>query len=248
MTAAVARPQQDLFSHLFASRPEGPDRSSFAATSASVVFHVGAVVALIWASSQIRPAVVSKPDDPVFVIPVAAPDQPAPAQSAAPASGSPAPTSPALAIPTPAMPDVPLPSSQVTTEFAEPGDNPGATTSPGNSTTPGANGTGAQPNGEGFVPVSVMPALLNADAVRKALERNYPALLRDAGIGGKAVVWLYIDETGSVVRAQIKESSGQGALDDVALKVAPLMRFSPAKNRDQAVKVMVAVPVVFTAR
>jgi TonB family protein len=90
--------------------------------------------------------------------------------------------------------------------------------------------------------------MLNAAQVRRALERSYPAFLRDAGIGGKTILWIYIDETGKVVRAEVKEGSGQAALDDAALSIAPLMRFSPAKNRENAVKVVVAVPVAFITR
>jgi outer membrane biosynthesis protein TonB len=36
--------------------------------------------------------------------------------------------------------------------------------------------------------------------VQRALERNYPPLLRDAGIGGTPVVWFFIDENGRVLK------------------------------------------------
>jgi TonB family protein len=93
-----------------------------------------------------------------------------------------------------------------------------------------------------------MPALLNTKDVQRALERAYPVFLKEAGIGGRAHLWLFIDESGQVVRAELKQSSGQRALDEVALSVAPMMRFSPAMNRDQRVKVMVHVPLDFKAQ
>jgi periplasmic protein TonB len=81
-----------------------------------------------------------------------------------------------------------------------------------------------------------------------ALVRNYPPLLRDAGIGGTPVVWFLIDEDGRVLRTQLSRPSGYAALDEAALAVARMMRFSPALNRDRRVQVWVEIPIVFTAR
>src|SRR5690606_22974087 len=99
-----------------------------------------------------------------------------------------------------------------------------------------------------FTPFTVRPDLINADEVRRALVRYYPPLLRDAGIGGRTLVWFFIDETGRVVKTQVKESSGYEALDETALRVADVMRFSPALNRDQKVQVWIEIPIVFTAK
>ena len=96
-----------------------------------------------------------------------------------------------------------------------------------------------------FTPYTVKPDLKNRAAVQAALTRNYPPLLRDAGIGGTALVWILIDEAGNSVKAQVKESSGHDALDAAALKVADIMQFTPALNRDQKVKVWIQLPIVF---
>ncbi len=110
-------------------------------------------------------------------------------------------------------------------------------------------GTGSDPSlVPHFVPTTVRPELRNRADVERALERLYPSMLRDAGIGGVAHVWFYISETGSVVRTMLNESSGHDGLDDAALKVADVMRFSPAYNRDRAVAVWVSVPIRFNAR
>src|SRR5262249_50002344 len=41
-----------------------------------------------------------------------------------------------------------------------------------------------------------MPVLLNAEEVSRGLQRNYPPLLRDAGIGGEVVIWFYVNTEG----------------------------------------------------
>ena len=98
-----------------------------------------------------------------------------------------------------------------------------------------------------FTPYTVAPELRNRDEVSRALIRYYPPLLRDAGIGGTVLVWFFIDEQGRVQKTQVQKSSGQQSLDQAALRVADLMRFTPALNRDQKVKVWVALPIVFSA-
>ncbi|HSJ05675.1 MAG TPA: energy transducer TonB [Longimicrobiales bacterium] len=99
-----------------------------------------------------------------------------------------------------------------------------------------------------FTPMTVRPELQNTREIQRLLERNYPPLLRDAGIGGTPVVWFFIDENGRVLRTQLSKSSGYDALDAAAIQVANQMQFSPALNRDKRVQVWVEIPVVFTAR
>ena len=99
-----------------------------------------------------------------------------------------------------------------------------------------------------FTPYTVKPDIRNRDALRRALEREYPPLLRDAGIGGIVEVWFFIDETGEVLDTQVKESSGHKALDEAALKVADIIKFSPALNRDKRVPVWISLDINFTTR
>ena len=49
-----------------------------------------------------------------------------------------------------------------------------------------------------FTPYTVRPDIKNRAEVARALEREYPPLLRDAGIGGTVQVWFFIDEQGAV--------------------------------------------------
>lgn len=99
-----------------------------------------------------------------------------------------------------------------------------------------------------FTPYTVRPELKNPDAVRLALERVYPGTLRDAGISGTVLIWVFIDESGVVQRSLVKTSSGFPPFDAAALDVVPEMKFSPAINRDRRVPVWIELPLIFTSR
>ncbi len=96
-----------------------------------------------------------------------------------------------------------------------------------------------------FTPMTVRPELRNRNEVMQALMREYPPILRDAGIGGQVVVWFFISEEGQVLDRRIFSTSGQTQLDDAALKVADVYRFTPALNRDQRVQVWIQLPITF---
>ena len=96
-----------------------------------------------------------------------------------------------------------------------------------------------------FTPMTVRPELRNRDEVVAALMREYPSILRDAGVGGQVVVWFFISETGQVLDRRVSQSSGHQQLDDAALKVADIYRFTPALNRDQTVQVWIQLPITF---
>jgi protein TonB len=99
-----------------------------------------------------------------------------------------------------------------------------------------------------FTPFTVAPALQNMTDVQRALTREYPTVLRDSGIGGTVTVWFFIDENGRVLDTRVDTSSGYQQLDDAALKVADVMRFSPALNRENRVQVWVSLPITFQVR
>ena len=61
-------------------------------------------------------------------------------------------------------------------------------------------------------------------------------------------VWFFIDENGRVQRTQVDQSSGHKALDDAAIKVADIIEFTPALNRDKRVPVWISLPITFTTR
>lgn len=108
-----------------------------------------------------------------------------------------------------------------------------------------ADSTVANPNNPSFTPMTVRPELQNREEVGQVLMREYPPVLRDAGIGGAPVLWLFINTEGRVETTRVYESSGFEALDAAAANVAAVMRFTPAYNRDQVVPVWVQIPVRF---
>lgn len=75
---------------------------------------------------------------------------------------------------------------------------------------------------------------------------TYPDMARTAGIEGQAVVEALVDVDGSVADARILKPSGNASLDQAAVDAAMRSKFSPAKQRDKAVRVWVSIPFRFT--
>lgn len=99
-----------------------------------------------------------------------------------------------------------------------------------------------------FIAYDTPPRLLNGAQIERLLLTEYPAPLRDAGIGGRVVMWLYVDLSGNVARTVVKESSGHALLDAAAERIASRMRFAPAKNRDKVTAVWVSQPIGFSVK
>jgi len=110
------------------------------------------------------------------------------------------------------------------------------------STLPAAGNPTQRPT---FIPYDVPPKLENASEIQRLLERGYPAQLRDAGIEGTVILWIFVDEQGVVQKTEVKESSGYEVMDEAALSTAEEMRFAPAMNRDKATPVWLAQPITF---
>lgn len=243
MTAAALKP--DLFTHLFASRRAHREKADVAATALSVVFHAGIVAALVWASVHApAPAETLSAEPPIILVdPFEAPQARTDNGGSRGGDGRPS-SGPSLTAPDFVPGFIPDPG-QIQDKWYEPDSRGGSGLGNPGGVESAPPGSGMK---DGFAVATVLPKLLNADAVRRELERSYPAFLRDAGIGGEVLVWLLIDENGRVVESEIKESSGHAALDQAAVAVGALMRFSPGRNRDHGVKVWVSVPIRFTTR
>lgn len=116
---------------------------------------------------------------------------------------------------------------------------------------PEAAGGGEAPaaeRGPAFIPHDVPPRLVNADRVRAFLRDFYPPVLRELGVEGRVLLWLYLDERGNVRQTRIRRSSGHPAFDELARTMAPLMRFRPALNHGRATEVWVSLPLRFELR
>jgi len=96
-----------------------------------------------------------------------------------------------------------------------------------------------------FTPMTVRPEIRNRAEVQAALMREYPTILRDAGIGGTVVVWFYVSDEGVVWDRRVSQSSGQAQFDAAALAVAGVIQFTPAMNGSEPVAVWIEVPITF---
>jgi protein TonB len=80
-----------------------------------------------------------------------------------------------------------------------------------------------------------------------AIQNNlqYPEIARKAGVEGRVVVNVLIDEKGNVVDTKILKSLGNNGCDEAAIAAIKSVKWKPAKQRDKPVKVWVGIPVVF---
>ncbi|MDX1546469.1 MAG: TonB family protein [Rhodothermales bacterium] len=96
---------------------------------------------------------------------------------------------------------------------------------------------------EVFVVVEEMPKLEGGlEAIQQAL--RYPALAKQAGIEGRVIVQFVVDEDGGVVDPVVVRGIGGGA-DEEALRVVREARFTPGRQRGEAVKVKMSLPITF---
>lgn len=99
--------------------------------------------------------------------------------------------------------------------------------------------------GSRFVPYTVRPKLKDPGEALRIVQRQYPPLLKSAGIGGRVTVLAHVDTLGCVVEAETAISSGNRTLDAAAVEAVKLFRFVPALNRDRKVSVWVQQTIVF---
>ena len=250
--APVAEPPGvPMFGTLLASRPERDNARTVHWLLGSVLVHAAAVATLAWATMAIAQEIA--PEEQVTLIelppetaPPPPPPPPPPIDVQAPPPVDIARGFQTLSLPEIVPPEIPPPQVGVRiteADFSGRGTEGGR--ADGREGAPPQDDLAAAPQ---FTPMTVRPELMNVEDVLKTLTRTYPPLLRDAGIGGTAVMWFFIDENGTVVRTQLSRSSGYPALDDAAARVAEVMKFSPAMNRDRKVPVWVEIPIVFNTR
>ena len=102
-------------------------------------------------------------------------------------------------------------------------------------------------DGPVFTPMTVRPEITNREEVTELLMSEYPAALRKAGIGGRAVVWFLVSTEGMVEDTRVSQPSGNAQFDEAALRVADAIQFTPAWNRTEPVAVWIEVPITFRA-
>jgi TonB family protein len=95
------------------------------------------------------------------------------------------------------------------------------------------------------VPPIAWPEIVNPARMQRYLRSRYNTILSEDGVTGTVIVALWVDERGSVERAQVSESSGHPVLDDIALTLlGEVASFRPARDgvRPLAVQFTVAAP------
>ena len=92
--------------------------------------------------------------------------------------------------------------------------------------------------------VDQLPQLASPRDAQRLLERNYPPLLRDAGVAGRTTVVMVIDRNGEVEpgTVEVRETT-HDAFRDAAIRAAQRFRFRPAKLHGQAVSVVISIPI-----
>ncbi|HEU4562173.1 MAG TPA: energy transducer TonB [Longimicrobium sp.] len=94
--------------------------------------------------------------------------------------------------------------------------------------------------------VDETPELRNRQGVAKAMLRNYPRELRDAGVTGSVVLRFLVQQDGTVDPRSIRpESVTHDGFVAPAAAVVRTMRFAPAKVDGERVRVWVTLPVAF---
>ena len=94
----------------------------------------------------------------------------------------------------------------------------------------------------------VQPEITNRSEMEEALTREYPRSLRNAGVGGQVIVYLFISETGQVLDKRVSQTSGREELDAAALRVADVFRFTPAWIEGEVVQVWIQLPITFAVQ
>ncbi|HEU4562174.1 MAG TPA: energy transducer TonB [Longimicrobium sp.] len=90
------------------------------------------------------------------------------------------------------------------------------------------------------------PQMLNRDEVAAALQRNYPPLLRDAGIGGRVMLRYRITRDGGVDAGSVEVvESTHDAFTEAAARVVKQMQFRPGRHNGSPVAVWVVQPIDF---
>jgi protein TonB len=94
-----------------------------------------------------------------------------------------------------------------------------------------------------FVAVEEMPQPIGGlQGIQEKI--SYPEIAKRAGVEGKVFIRAFVDETGTVVNAEVVKGIG-GGCDEAALEAILKTKFTPGKQRGKPIKVQVTVPVHF---
>jgi protein TonB len=94
-----------------------------------------------------------------------------------------------------------------------------------------------------FVAVEEMPEPIGGiTEIQKKIE--YPEIAKRLGLEGKVFIRAYVDETGTVTKAEVVKGIG-GGCDEAAIDAILKTKFNPGKQRGKPIKVQITIPVSF---
>ena len=76
----------------------------------------------------------------------------------------------------------------------------------------------------------------------------YPSALLKKSIGGKVLVTAVVNISGQVIKATIKQSSGQSELDKAAVQAVLKWKFKPGKKNGKPVQATCLIPYTFEVK
>jgi protein TonB len=94
-----------------------------------------------------------------------------------------------------------------------------------------------------FMAVEEMPAPIGGI---QAIQRRiiYPEIAKRAGVQGRVYIKAFVDETGTVKKAEVIKGIGAGC-DEAAMAAVMKTKFKPGKQRGKPVRVQVSIPILF---
>ncbi len=94
-----------------------------------------------------------------------------------------------------------------------------------------------------FMIVEQMPELIGGlQSIQDQIE--YPPIAQKAGIEGRVFIQFVVDEEGNVVDPVVVRGIGAGC-DEEAIRAVQLAKFRPGRQRGQAVRVKMSLPITF---
>ena len=107
-----------------------------------------------------------------------------------------------------------------------------------------------EPPAEGFAyEVAVLerkPELSNRSQVASLMQRLYPRMLQDAGIGGTVMMQFIIEANGQVEASSVKViDSSHEQFADASVKAVEKFRFKPGRYKGQNVRVLIQMPITW---
>jgi len=94
-----------------------------------------------------------------------------------------------------------------------------------------------------FMAVEEMPEPIGGiTAIQKRI--IYPEIAKRAGVQGRVYIKAFVDETGTVKKAEVIKGIGAGC-DEAAMAAVMKTKFKPGKQRGKPVRVQVSIPILF---